>query len=143
MLVKYPTFQIYFTGHSLGGAMTQLGALDFAQKHPEAVDRLSVYSFGQPRVGNLVFADYLDKQRYSSRNFRVSKYGDPIPYVPPPALGYVHHHTEYQIMPDGQTIRECVSNGKGGESSLCQFPPNQASLDEHAKGYFDSTTLAC
>jgi predicted lipase len=41
-------------GHSLGGAIASLAALELAKHFPSS--QLHVYTFGQPRVGNRCFA---------------------------------------------------------------------------------------
>ena len=53
---KLPTF---VTGHSLGGALAVLAALELSwQKFPVE----QVYTFGQPRVGNCAFANLYDTE---------------------------------------------------------------------------------
>mmetsp|Transcript_17938 Transcript_17938/g.53981 ORF Transcript_17938/g.53981 Transcript_17938/m.53981 type:complete len:703 (+) Transcript_17938:404-2512(+) len=52
-------FQILLTGHSLGGALATMAAVDIAQRvctaqHPVSI---SVYTFGAPRTGNHRFAE--------------------------------------------------------------------------------------
>ncbi|KAK9790954.1 hypothetical protein WJX73_010669 [Symbiochloris irregularis] len=51
-------FQVYVTGHSLGGAMAVLAAYDIALalKPLPTRTRVSCYTFGAPRVGNHAFA---------------------------------------------------------------------------------------
>ncbi|KAL6784855.1 hypothetical protein ACKKBF_B03500 [Auxenochlorella protothecoides x Auxenochlorella symbiontica] len=44
--------RVLFTGHSLGGALAVLAAGDLARAAPALAPRLSVYTFGAPRVGN-------------------------------------------------------------------------------------------
>lgn len=51
--------KLFITGHSLGGAMAILCGLDMKEIHGK-VDLL--YTFGQPRVGNQNFADFLQSQ---------------------------------------------------------------------------------
>ena len=45
---------IYMTGHSLGGALATLAALDIRMQFPPIC--VTMYSFGSPRVGESVFA---------------------------------------------------------------------------------------
>ncbi len=63
---------VYFTGHSLGGALATLASSYFA--------RLSgpLYTFGAPRVGNAAFCETLPRL-----SFRFINAGDPVPYLPP------------------------------------------------------------
>eukprot|EP00884_Botryococcus_braunii_P001515 jgi/Botrbrau1/11364/Bobra.0038s0112.1 len=51
--------RIIFTGHSLGGALATLAAYDVAaQMQAEHIEaHVTVYTFGQPRVGNHAFAE--------------------------------------------------------------------------------------
>lgn len=53
LLQKFPSAEIYITGHSLGGALAMLAAYEFRRlKLPLA----EVVTFGAPRVGNKAFA---------------------------------------------------------------------------------------
>ena len=49
-LAGYPEYEVIFTGHSLGGAVANLAAFDFANARHYRSFRL--YTFGQPRVGD-------------------------------------------------------------------------------------------
>lgn len=50
-------WRLVVTGHSLGGALAVLGAYDLAQRYP---GRVSMVTFGSPRVGNSEFAAHFD-----------------------------------------------------------------------------------
>jgi len=78
----YPDFVYTFTGHSLGGSMATLAALDGATSGLIPVSQKSpqLYTFGSPRVGNWVFA-----QAVSSLvpvMFRIVHFNDLVPHVP-------------------------------------------------------------
>jgi predicted lipase len=77
--------KIIFTGHSLGGAMAVLCALNFKETYNIVGD---VYTFGQPRVGNKKFADFLENK--IPNIYRVINYADAFVHVPPSAVGYKH-----------------------------------------------------
>lgn len=79
---------LWITGHSLGGALATLAAakLVFAK---EGLPVAGVYTFGQPRVGNGVFAQALETA-IGHRVFRVVNHQDIVPRVPPRSLGYRH-----------------------------------------------------
>ena len=73
-------YQIIFTGHSLGGAMSTLASYYFAKKKL-AENELILITFGQPRVGNENFArDYMSM---ISNVYRIERYQDLVAIVPP------------------------------------------------------------
>uniref|UniRef100_R7W2M2 Lipase n=1 Tax=Aegilops tauschii TaxID=37682 RepID=R7W2M2_AEGTA len=55
----YGDIGVIVTGHSMGGAMAAFCALDLAIKLRS--DNVQLMTFGQPRVGNAVFASYFAK----------------------------------------------------------------------------------
>lgn len=74
---KYRTAAIYVTGHSLGGAIATIAALDIKSTFGR-LDQF--YSYGEPRVGNSAFASYFAGQMPV---YRVIHYADIVPHVPP------------------------------------------------------------
>ena len=83
-LQRNPDGKIFITGHSLGGALAILCALELSvQKIPVA----GVYTFGQPRVGNGAFARTYNA-RLGNVTFAVTNADDPIPLLPPLLNGY-------------------------------------------------------
>lgn len=78
---------IYLVGHSLGAAVSQLAAFDLSLKYPERAERLQVYGFGSPRVGDRAFAKAYDETVKTS--YRVVNVCDLIPYVPFSEMGDV------------------------------------------------------
>ncbi|KNC81501.1 hypothetical protein, variant [Sphaeroforma arctica JP610] len=72
----YP--HVFITGHSLGGSLATLFALDCAIRFPEL--KSTVYTFGSPRVGNKNFAAYYDEK--VPHTFRLVNDGDVVTGVP-------------------------------------------------------------
>jgi hypothetical protein len=68
--------RVVFTGHSLGGAIAQLAALEFALITGRTPD---VYTFGSPRVGDTSLRDWI-RQRLN--HFRFKHDNDVVPEVP-------------------------------------------------------------
>ncbi|KJH53593.1 triacylglycerol lipase [Dictyocaulus viviparus] len=56
----YKDYQIVFTGHSLGGALAALAAARTAKQNYRSGDQLIIYTFGEPRVGDVNFATSFD-----------------------------------------------------------------------------------
>ena len=83
---KYRNAPIYVTGHSLGGALSIVAALDI---HAAFNNVEKVYTYGQPRVGNTAFANYFNQQIGDA--FRVIHYADIVPHLPPMAMKFTHH----------------------------------------------------
>ncbi|XP_047945091.1 uncharacterized protein LOC125191729 isoform X2 [Salvia hispanica] len=84
-----PTWHIYVTGHSLGGALATLLALELASSQLAQCGAIAVtmYNFGSPRVGNRRFAEIYNQKVKDS--WRVVNHRDIIPTVPR-LMGYCH-----------------------------------------------------
>ncbi len=82
--VKVP---VYFTGHSLGGALAVLAAARFIALDANNYNRFGgLHTFGQPRVGNAAFADWAT-QLFRGRYTRAVNHRDIVPQLPPPKVG--------------------------------------------------------
>lgn len=84
-----PPSSIQLSGHSLGGAMAQLAAMEIRQLHPQL--QVELCTFGAPRAGNQVFAEVF-KGLFTPphKNIQVQSDHDIIPRMPLMAFGYVH-----------------------------------------------------
>ncbi len=77
---------VFFTGHSLGGALATLAA--WWWEEPEAQYKTSVlYTFGSPRVGAGALAGHLNEKL---RAYRVVNSTDIVPRVPPWVFRFLH-----------------------------------------------------
>ena len=84
LITAFPGVPVYLCGHSLGGALALLCALDFKRQHL----RLDgVFTFGAPRVGNKSFAEIYN-QSLKDITFNFVAEGDPVPLVPTLLMGY-------------------------------------------------------
>lgn len=75
---------LWFTGHSLGGAMATISAGRCYLSHIPAIPK-AVYTFGAPRVGTKRYINSVevDLTRWVNNN-------DIVPRIPPTWLGYRH-----------------------------------------------------
>ncbi|MEM6760895.1 MAG: lipase family protein [Pseudomonadota bacterium] len=71
--------RIHFVGHSLGGALATLAAVDFAQN---ATATSHLYTFGAPRVGSFGLTQDVVRHIGAPRIKRVYSINDPVPMIP-------------------------------------------------------------
>ena len=70
--------EVVFSGHSLGGALATISALNYAFEYPVLV--VDCVTLGSPRVGDSKFANYFN--RIINHSFRFVNDNDPIPCIP-------------------------------------------------------------
>ncbi|KAL3457774.1 putative actin-related protein 2/3 complex subunit 1A [Aspergillus heterothallicus] len=97
---QYPDYELTLVGHSLGGAVATLAATEMKLRGWEPV----ITTFGEPRVGNKAFNEYLDKifdlESGSAADWkfrRVTHINDFVPMVPLQEWGYEMHGGEIFI----------------------------------------------
>ncbi|KAK8175749.1 Alpha/Beta hydrolase protein [Phyllosticta citrichinensis] len=120
----YPHYKLTLVGHSLGGAVAALAALDFRSRGWDP----HVTTFGEPRVGNHELAHYIDNRFNLTANMnvteskfrRVTHMGDPVPLLPVEEWGYRMHGGEIFIgKPDLPPIVGDVHHCSGDEDEEC------------------------
>ena len=85
--------RVTVTGHSLGGALATLCAVD-AQYNFSNI-KIDIYTFGAPRVGNSGFRESFNRRVPDSHRF---VYGmDVVPSLPRPWQGYRHVEQEHRL----------------------------------------------
>ncbi|MDR9403862.1 MAG: lipase family protein [Halothece sp. Uz-M2-17] len=93
-LQRHTASKVIVTGHSLGGALSTLAAVDIQYWFGEQL-AIAIYTFGSPRVGNSGFRESFLKRIPDSYRF---VYGmDLVPALPRPWQGYRHVETEYRL----------------------------------------------
>ncbi len=91
----HPVSSITICGHSLGGALATLLALDIAAN--TTFTDPAVYTFGSPRTGDSLFASTYDQRVANS--YRVTNRLDVITALPPTFVGYEHVLTPQELNP--------------------------------------------
>ncbi|RCN51599.1 triacylglycerol lipase [Ancylostoma caninum] len=88
---EHPKWDIWISGHSLGGALATLAASFLVQsKYIDDPNKVKLVTFGQPRVGDKEFAEAFDDQDLYV--YRVVHWRDLVPGILKP--GYQHQGEE-------------------------------------------------
>ncbi|KHJ91522.1 triacylglycerol lipase [Oesophagostomum dentatum] len=90
LTASYPDYEIWATGHSLGGSLASLAASIVLGSGLATPQQTKLITFGQPRTGNDEFSEQQDSE--SDFIFRVTHWRDVVPHIP--NLGYHHHRNE-------------------------------------------------
>ena len=78
LLMKYPDYDIYITGHSLGAALSTLYGYEISKEIP---NKITVVSFASPRVGNTPFKTAFDSQP-NLTHYRITNKRDIVTAAP-------------------------------------------------------------
>jgi hypothetical protein len=107
-----PSAKILVTGHSLGGALAVLAAADIKRSFPDLADNeLDLYTFGCPRVGTPLFAEYIFKLFAVGHYYRITHANDLVPHLPNDIIGFRHGGNEvwytHDYVNDDRSFRVC------------------------------------
>jgi len=91
IMAAHSTTSLTVVGHSLGGAIANIEGVSLKLRIPALT--VKIVTFGEPRVGNQAWADYLNGYSLT----RITHDYDPIPIVPGRFLGFVHPDGEIHI----------------------------------------------
>ena len=80
LVAKNPDYDVVVTGHSLGGALASLTASALIHQGVVSSSKVSLYTFGMPRVGDKDYAIEFD--RLVDNSWRVVRYKDIVPHLP-------------------------------------------------------------
>ncbi|KAG9296471.1 hypothetical protein G9A89_015063 [Geosiphon pyriformis] len=128
----------FLIGHGLGGVFAVLAALAINEQPPK-VSKPDVYTFGSPRIGNRIFADY-SKERL--RLIRTTLRNDDVPRQPVIhnyfiffGNKYTHFGAEYWIK-NTSLVFYCTPTTGQYESKKCLNKEPVTSLAYHDGPYF-------
>ena len=127
--IKYNTYNILVTGHSLGGALATLFAFDIMYNNQFYYIKY-IITFGSPRVGNEYFSNYFySLQSYSKR---ITHYYDIVPHTPEEFLNYHHVYNEIWYNENNSLYKIC--DDEVNEDDTCSnscSPTKCRSIDDH------------
>lgn len=124
---KYPSYEIIVTGHSYGAACAQLIGMELIANGFQDV---SVYNFGQPRMGNKIFANYVET-KLDHKLWRFTHNKDVVPHLPTrEPIEYLHSCREIFETEDGY-LRLC--SDYVGEDPKCadQYALKETNTADH------------
>jgi len=139
-ILKQNDLPLWFTGHSLGGAMAAICAgrcfLSHIQAEPE-----EIYTYGSPRIGNKRYVNHTKVPL-----FRWVNNNDIVTRVPPVWVGYRHAGSEFYIDRNGsiaeiQGWKRFADRLKGAVYGLARWRIDLFS-DHLMGGYIDSIDKA-
>ncbi|KAI0269944.1 alpha/beta-hydrolase [Gloeopeniophorella convolvens] len=101
LMKLYASKKVILTGHSLGGALSEIECMYMKLNLP-ADTIVKGVTFGTPRVGNAAWAAFFDEQIPDF--VRINNKHDLVPIVPGRALGFLHPHGEIHVQQDGTAV---------------------------------------
>jgi len=142
-LSTYGTTSVTTVGHSLGGAIALLDAVYLPLNLPSTTTFKS-FLYGQPRVGNQAFANYVDSAASKVKATRITNKKDPVPILPGRFLGFTHASGEVHIDDPSGQFYNCP--GQDNTSQYCTIgdTPNVfvANTNNHL-GPYNGITIQC
>lgn len=98
--------------------MAPLFLAELANSEPSLYSAVSlpVYTFGQPRGGNAAYASWASEK---FDLYRVVHHDDPVPHLPPPALGFVQMNSEVWYAESGTGLGYYEVCDGSGEDQQC------------------------
>lgn len=99
-----PSKPCYISGHSLGGALATLTAIDAALHLPEHRPQLRLYTYASPRVGNVEFVNAY--HQLVPNSYRIVNLADAVPLMPPRQLEgiYVHVGQKWSFLSQNEDV---------------------------------------
>ena len=129
LIGEYPEYKVVLAGHSLGGAVSALAALELKARGIN----VTITTFGEPRLGNKEMAMYMDKifpwnvSESEAAFRRVTHIEDPVPLLPFEKWGWAMHGGEIYISKAGLPPSiEDLERCEGPADERCIQGPSQS-----------------
>jgi len=141
---KHPDYPVYVIGHSLGGAVAALAALEL--KASLKWEDVVVTTFGEPKIGNKGLARFVDDVFDLDSDIepelktyrRVTHVDDPVPLLPLSEWGYRSHAgeifiTKSDLPPEPEDLMFCV----GDDDVRCISDSNDGGSGDEGRSWWN------
>ncbi|KAJ3109126.1 hypothetical protein HDU96_007308 [Phlyctochytrium bullatum] len=119
LLRAFPSATVTFTGHSLGGAVATMSAIQLGTVSVVPLNKIRLVTFGSPRVGNRAFYAWVRNIGFA-QSLRGVNYNDLVPHLPPTPLGFRHVIEQQWIDSTGRTnFCDDLNAANNGEDTNC------------------------
>jgi len=131
----YPTYSVIVTGHSYGASCGQLLAMELERNGIKT----KLYNFGQPRVGDNIYAPFV--KTIINEYYRITHNKDMVPHVPPTdGFGYYHSCREIFEDVDGK-LTICSETNCEDPTCADQYSLIKTNTDDHL--YYLGHRVSC
>jgi hypothetical protein len=146
---KFPGYKLVFGGYSMGAALAVFPAIEAVLELGVPSSQIQVFTFGQPRIGNQAFVDFVVSLGFPI--YRFVKGHDVIARLPPRALGYRHLPHEYWIVNNTHVV-DCHDTAgplglhevpHGGQDSMCSVSSLKMKTQDHFEYFWEYSLDLC
>jgi len=123
---------VLIIGFSLGAAVSTLIANRFVKLYPQIKEKMYLFCFGSPRVGNEKFVNYTNNLLTPQRIFRVIYGKDPVPMVPPAVFGFLHIGNGPYFFSDLKTFKK-LPQADDKKSLVVAIATKNVRITDHLK----------
>ena len=123
---RFPTYSVIMTGHSYGASTVQLLGMELEKKGIS----VEIYNYGQPRVGDIKYAGFVNTVINDYWRFTHNK--DMVPHVPPTTVfGYLHSCRE--VFEDETGVLHLCSEANCEDPKCAeQYSLAETNTDDHS-----------
>uniref|UniRef100_A0A914QNC6 Fungal lipase-like domain-containing protein n=1 Tax=Panagrolaimus davidi TaxID=227884 RepID=A0A914QNC6_9BILA len=134
---RFPNYIYIFVGHSVGGSLASLTASAVVSTGVLSEDKISVFTFGQPRTGDKYFADGFNSLEIQTS--RIVHKNDIFPHLPTLTNSTYFHHRQEIWYNNDMGIRDdfTTCSYETGEDPSCSdsIDPSKLNIKDHKYYY--------
>ena len=131
--MNYSNYKLTFVGHSLGGAVAMIAALDVADSLKIDYSRIRIMTQGMPRIGDNNLAIFISSLNWNFID-RVVNNRDVVAHIPPRSLKFLHYDKVHWIDSTGKLFKCNINPGleeNDCANSLYLYNPFDHILDKY------------